>query len=130
MALWQAAKDWQRRFNGQMQAQGFAVFAEAASGILAYVGPDGVRQSLLAPRMGLTKQAAQQFVDRLQVLDLIARVRDPDDARGWVVVLTEAGKAMMTKANTVKRGLEEEYRRVLGPEDFNAMKRALDRLSP
>ena len=113
-----------------MQAAGFAVFAEAASGVLAYVGPNGVKQTLLAPRMGLTKQAAQQFVDRLQALGLIQRVRDPDDARSWVVVLTDKGKAMMTKANAVKRAIEDDYQRLLGPADFDTMKRALDRLAP
>ena len=108
-----------------MVARGHLVFAEAASGILACIGPAGIGQSALARKMAITKQAAQQFVDALERRGFVQRDPDPRDARGKIVVLAPAGKEMMTEANTVKLAIEAEYRRTLGATGFAALQAAL-----
>ena len=129
VSLWRAAQDWQRAFDQRMLAQGYAVFGEAASRVLAYVGPNGVKQADLAPRMGVTKQAAQQFLDRLEALDMVERLPDPNDARGRIVQLSEAGKQMMVHANAVKQAIEAQYRTVLGEVKFAVLQAALNALA-
>ena len=112
-----------------MVAKGFAWFGEARSSVLAHVGPLGVKQSLLGPKLGVTKQAVQQFVDELVADGIVRRLPDPSDARGKIVTLTEDGVRAMTVANDVKRQIESEYRRVLGPGDFNNLMASLEKLS-
>lgn len=112
-----------------MVAQGHLVFAEAASGILAYIGPSGIGQSALARKMNITKQAAQQFVDAMAARKIILRLPNPKDARGKIVVLSVAGKRMLTDANTVKLAIEAEYRAKLGDAGFAALQTALAQLA-
>ena len=108
-----------------MVAQGHTVFAEAASAILGYIGPHGIGQSALARQMGVTKQAAQQFVDTLDRQGIVMRLPDPKDARGKIVGLTAAGKAVMAQANAVKLAIEADYRATLGDAGFSALQAAL-----
>ena len=129
MDLWQAAQGWKAAFDRAMVAQGYGVFAEAASGILGYIGPEGIGQSTLARRMGVTKQAAQQFVEALAGQGIVTRLPDARDARGKTVVLTAAGRAMMAEANAVKLAIEADYRARLGEAEFAALQAALRRLA-
>ncbi len=129
IALWQAALSWKSRFDQMMVERGYPVFAEAASGALAFIGPKGLRQSVLAARMAITKQAAQQFIDRLESLGLVTRLPDPLDARGKIVVLTDQGKVLKSRANTVKLAIEADYRLLLGRKRFDALQGALEILA-
>ncbi len=79
--------------------------------------------------MGVTKQAAQQFVDTLAGQGIVLRLPDPKDARGKIVMLTAAGKAMMTEANLVKLAIEADYRGKLGDAGFAALQAALAQLA-
>jgi len=112
-----------------MVALGHDIFAEAASGVLAYVGPNGIGQSAIARRMAITRQAAQQFVDRLEARGIVTRLPDPKDARGKIVVLAPLGRQMMSEANAVKLAIEAEYRATLGEQAFAALQSALASLA-
>lgn len=112
-----------------MVAQGYGVFAEAASGILANIGLAGIGQQALARQMKVTKQATQQFVDALAGQGIVMRLPDPNDARGKIVVLTPAGTALMAEANVVKLAIEADYRATLGEEGFIALQSALKLLA-
>jgi DNA-binding MarR family transcriptional regulator len=129
VALWQAAQGWKAEFDRRMVARGHPLFAEAAAGLLAYVGPNGVGQSNLARRMAITKQAAQQFVDQLVARGVVERLPDPKDARGRLVVLSPAGRQMLSEANAVKQAIEAEYRSRLGDAQFSALQQALAALA-
>lgn len=111
-----------------MAALGFAVAKEAATGALDHIRPEGVTQSALARAMGVTKQAAQQFVDRLVCLGLAARQPDPADNRANRVRLTPQGQQMMSAANEVKSAIEASYRRTMGNSSFAFLKASLNHL--
>jgi DNA-binding MarR family transcriptional regulator len=128
VALWHAAQAWKAEFDRRMINAGFEIFGQAASNALAWIGPSGVTQSSLARHMGISKQAAQQFVDTLQEHGLVVRQPDPADARAHRVVLTAAGKAMMAEANGVKTAIEAGYRDLLGDAGLQALKSSLARL--
>lgn len=123
--LWQAAAAWQRRFQSDMVAAGHAWFAEARAGVLAHLDRGGSRQSDLARRMGVSKQAIQQFVDGLVADGVVERRADPADARGRWVVLTARGRAVHADANRIKRAIEAEWQKRLGKSAFAALRRAL-----
>ncbi|MDR6289864.1 MULTISPECIES: MarR family winged helix-turn-helix transcriptional regulator [Inquilinus] len=126
--LWRLSRAWKAQFEAGMVALGHGWFGEARAGVLAHLGPNGLPQSALPGRMGLTKQAVQQLVDDLARDGIVERRPDPQDGRGRLVVLTPAGLAVMTDANAVKLRIEAEYRALLGPDGFAALNHALDLL--
>lgn len=111
-----------------MTARGFAVAKEAATGALDHIGPEGITQSALARALGVSKQAAHQFVDRLVMLDLAARLPDPSDNRANRVRLTARGQQVMTAANEVKAAIEASYRSTMGNSAFAFLKATLNHL--
>jgi DNA-binding MarR family transcriptional regulator len=127
--LFHAAQRWKTAFEQRMIASGYEIFGQAASNALAYIGPLGIAQSALAQRMGITKQATQQFVETLQSHSIVTRTADPDDSRAKRVLLTPQGQTMMTAANAVKRAIEADYRDTLDDAAFSALKTALARLN-
>lgn len=127
--LWQAADAWKRAFDAEMIARGHLWFAHARSGLLAYLDRDGTRQADLAERSGLTKQAVQQFVDELVADGILGRTVDPDDGRARIVVFTVRGRKMLADANIVKRRIEGQYRRQLGPSGYRQFVDTLQKLS-
>lgn len=127
--LWRAAVLWKSEFDAGMIAAGHGVFAHARSGLIGHMERGGTRQADLVARSGLTKQAVQQFVDELVADGIVERVRDPADGRGRIVVFTERGRAVLADANAVKKRVEEQFRRKLGPERFRELVEALRALA-
>ena len=123
--LWRANRDWQHRFRIAMINAGHPSFAEARGALVPYIDREGTRQSDLATRAGLTKQAVQQLVDGLESDGLVERRADPDDARARRVHFTRTGLRALSDANEVKRGIERDYRRRLGDAGFEALQSAL-----
>jgi DNA-binding MarR family transcriptional regulator len=126
--LWQAAQAWKARFDHAMVAEGYLVFREARSQVLAVLDFDGTPQGVLTERLGMSKQAVQQLVDQLVDDGYVERRPDPADGRGRVVRYTARGAQLMTDANRVKRRIDRSYRKTLGAEGFVALEGALSRL--
>ncbi len=80
--------------------------------ILQLIPADGIRQTALAERALVTKQAITDLVDNLQADGLVTRASDPADGRAWVVVRTEAGDKVNEAADRamaqVERTLADE----------------------
>jgi DNA-binding MarR family transcriptional regulator len=121
--LWRASLAWKADLESGMVARGFPWFGEA------FLGPQGVKQSSLGPKLGMTKQAVQQFVDELVRDGIVRRVPDPDDRRGRLILLTDDGLHAMTVANDVKQRIQAEYREVLGAGDLDRLMTSLEKLS-
>jgi DNA-binding MarR family transcriptional regulator len=127
-SLSDAARDWRRNFEVQMVARGQVVAQEAASHALAHIPPEGASQATLARALGISKQATQQFVDRLCLLGLVLRRPDPADRRAVRVTLTESGRRFVDEANEVKAAIEARYRAAMGSSAFAMLKAMLGRL--
>lgn len=123
--LWRATNAWRKDFLAGMVAAGHGWFAHARGNIMVYIGPDGIRQTELAEKAGLTKQAVQQFVDELETDGIVHRTRDERDARARWVRLTPAGEAAMRDADRIKVQIETRWRDKLGPEGFDNLDRLL-----
>lgn len=123
--LWRATLAWRRDFVSAMAAAGHGWFAQARGNLLVYIGPDGIRQTDLAEKAGLTKQAVQQFVDELVRDGIVLRTPDAQDARARRVRLTPAGEAAMRDADRIKVQIEARWRSLLGDAGFAALDEAL-----
>ena len=123
--LWQANRNWQAGFVAAMQQAGHGWFSEARANLLGHVGRQGVSQSVLAERSGISKQAVQQLLDGLEAEGVVERVADSNDRRTKIVRYTDKGRAAMNDGNRVKATMEKGYRSRLGDERFEALMRAL-----
>ena len=101
-----------------MAARGHRWFAEARSNVLPHLERHGTAQSALQSRMGVTKQAVQQFVDELVADGIVERRTNPDDHRGKVIYFTRRGQRVLADANAVKVEIQSRYRARLGARKF------------
>lgn len=125
LSLWRAAHNWRDRMRREMAKRGFPWHLEARGDVLAHVGPNGLSQTVLTERMGLSKQAVQQLLDQLEADGVVTRVTDPVDKRLRRVELTGLGLFDLVERNAIKREIEEDYKKLLGPELFAQLERAL-----
>jgi DNA-binding MarR family transcriptional regulator len=129
IALWRAALAWRSRMRAEMARRGYPWHQSAAGEVLAHLGPEGISQAELTVRMGMSKQAVQQLVDRLEELGVVMRELDPADRRAKRLMLTQLGLHDFAERNRVKREIEAEYREKVGEKAFVTLKRALARLA-
>lgn len=101
----------------------------AGAELLAQLSVAGISQSLLAERMGLTKQAIQQSLDQLEKLELIRREPDPVDRRAKYVVLTEKGLFALELRNDAEKEAERMLRDALGKKELKQLGKGLRKLS-
>jgi DNA-binding MarR family transcriptional regulator len=69
-----------------------------------------------------------ELVDELQDLGYLERRPDPDDGRAKLIFPTKRGRALLNEAGRAVAELEARWRAALGPGEFDAACRALDRL--
>jgi DNA-binding MarR family transcriptional regulator len=126
--LWRASQDWNQEFVERMQAAGHSWFTAARSTLMGHIALKGTKQGLLVDRIGISKQAVQQLIDGLEADGILERVADPDDKRGRIVRLTDAGRAAMKDANRIKLEIESGYRSSMGEHEFAQLSELLGKL--
>ncbi|MFD9701831.1 MarR family winged helix-turn-helix transcriptional regulator [Lentzea sp. NPDC059081] len=87
----------------------------------------------LAQRRGVRHQSQSRTVKDLEVTGLIARRDDPEDGRGFLVTLTEQGRAALDRDRVARRDwIAQAIETVLDQEErarLGALADLLDRLS-
>ncbi len=126
--LWQASHSWHREFVHAMQTAGHSWFTEARSTLLGATARKGTRQSVLVERLAISKQAVQQLIDGLEAEGIVERIADPEDKRGRIIRLTEAGLTAMKTADRIKGEIQQAYIDRIGVDDFQTLVGILDRL--
>jgi DNA-binding MarR family transcriptional regulator len=101
----------------------------AGAELLSELSLSGISQSLLAERMGLTKQAVQQSLDQLEKLGLVRREPDPVDRRAKYVVLTEAGLVALETRRDAEKEAEKRLKDALGKKALKQLGKGLRKLS-
>ena len=127
--LFEASRLWKEEFVAGMVERGYPWFGEARANLLQFMEVEGLRQAELVKRCGLTKQAVQQLIDELVHDGILARIPDPADRRGNLVVFTAAGQRLRREANIVKRRVERAWRKHLGDARFSQLFSILKDLS-
>ena len=86
----------------------------------------GTRVTVLAERMGVTKQAAGQMVTQLERAGLVSRRSDPDDGRARLVELTHDGFEVLLAGLEVFAELESELAEELGASALEEFRRSAE----
>ena len=123
-----AQEAWHHTLTAEL-ARRKAPILGAGADLLAQLSLSGISQSLLAERMGLTKQAVQQSLDQLEKLALIRREPDPVDKRAKYVVLTEAGLVALETRRDAEKQAEKQLRDALGKKALKQLSKGLKKLS-
>lgn len=110
---WQEAR---RRAMHDLALAGFGDLQEAHFMVLSHPGPQGMRPSALAQRLGMSKQATNHLLGALERLGYLERRTDPDGVRR--IHLTARGESLIPTVRASMRALEEDWASRLGEERF------------
>jgi DNA-binding MarR family transcriptional regulator len=127
--LWRLSELWKKEFDAEMVGLGHSYFGEARSNLIRYIGPSGVPQSVIVARMKFSKQAVQQLLDGLVEDGVVERHPDPADKRGKLIMLTQKGLLALHDANRLKRRIERDYEKRVGPKKFSGLMQILEELA-
>ena len=97
----------------------------AHTGLLPHIDREGTRLTVLARRLGVTKQAVGQLVTDLEGLGVLERLDDPEDGRAKLVRFTDRGLKAIHHGLSVLRGIEEELEQRLGRDRMLALRESL-----
>ncbi len=128
-ALLQLARSaWERAVREELDRR-LAPALGAGAELLAHLSLSGISQSLLAERLGMSKQAVQQTLDQLERLGLVRRDPDPVDKRAKYAVLTEAGLFALEARRDAEREVERQWRDELGKKALARLRKTLRKTS-
>jgi DNA-binding MarR family transcriptional regulator len=116
-----------RRIIKELNGAGFEDLRVPHMAVLQFPGPDGVRPGLLAERAGMSKQAMNQLLRRLEGLGYLARSDAAVEGRARIVRLTRRGHAAYATIHEILRDVEREWAAELGSKRFMQLKKLLFR---
>jgi DNA-binding MarR family transcriptional regulator len=119
----------QRRMLERLHERGFDDLERPHLNVLRYPGPDGVRPSELAARLGTTKQALNYLLGELERLGYLERRPDRDDARSKRIALTPRGRAIVPVIRDAVVEVERDWAERLGPKRFGQLRALLVELN-
>lgn len=104
---------------------GSAGLRAAHTALLPHIDLEGTRLTVLAERVGVTKQAVAQLLDELESLGVIERVPDPGDGRAKLVRFSPKGRVGLLAGLELLRELEGELAAALGAKRWKAFRAAI-----
>lgn len=123
--LTQATAAWQNCLNQALARDGQDVAAGAAGELLLRIPAAGIAQAALTRQTGLSKQAVQQVLDRLEAQGAIRRDADPADRRAKRIIRSEKGLHAGAARRSLEDTLEAELRERLGKKLYRRLRKGL-----
>ncbi|MFF2483907.1 MarR family winged helix-turn-helix transcriptional regulator [Paenibacillus sp. NPDC058071] len=94
------------------------------------IGYDGaVLMSELAARLGVTKGAITQLIDRLEAKSLVMRSPHPQDSRSSLLSLTENGKEAYKAHEAVHSAFYDQLRSQLSEQEIKIFEKSINILN-
>lgn len=120
-----------RESEADLEALGMSMAEYSVMALLAGSGRNGMRMSELAQRRVMSTGGFSRLVDRLQARGLVERRRAADDGRGYLVLITGSGRALLRKAWRIHHdGLRRRFFDHLDEADLADLARVWERLDP
>jgi DNA-binding MarR family transcriptional regulator len=124
--LAKASQRWNELLAERFLEQGFGeVRPSYGSVLLPLFEEDGLRMGQIAGRARLSKQTITTLVRLCERDGLVARERDPRDARAFRIKLTDRAKELRPVAGQILRRLDDRVLAALGERQTGTLARAL-----
>lgn len=120
-----ARRDFVQRSGEYMRIQGGPECPPTFLTISPYIDLEGTRNTELAQRAGISKQAVGKLVVEHEQRGLLVREADDADGRAWRVRLTPAGHDLLAQVHKAVAKVERDYEKLLGREGMQQLKAAL-----
>lgn len=124
-APWEAVR---RRMLQRLVAQGFGDLDAPHLNVFLYPGPQGMKPSELAARMGVTKQSLNYLLGELERMGYLARRADSEDLRSRRIVMTARGERAGRAMRAAVHEIEREWKGRLGARRFEQLRELLRKL--
>jgi DNA-binding MarR family transcriptional regulator len=124
-ALLRAARLFNEQAVARVKAAGAEGLRPAHAQLLPHIDFEGTRLTVLAERVGITKQAVGELVAELERQGVVRRSKDPTDGRARQVRFTPKGIRALLHGLGVMEELEVELRAALGAAQTDALTRGL-----
>jgi DNA-binding MarR family transcriptional regulator len=100
-----------------------AELSASAAFVLNRVCREGpLRLTTLAVREGVSQPSMTQLIQRLERVDLVTRLADPDDGRATLIGITGPGQALLDSRKRLRRERLRALMATLTPEEECALK--------
>ncbi|MDT5010010.1 MAG: hypothetical protein QOH57_1627 [Mycobacterium sp.] len=100
-----------------------AELSASAAFVLNRVCREGpIRLTTLAAREGVSQPSMTQLIQRLERVDLVARLADPDDGRATLIGITGPGQALLNDRKRLRRERLQALMATLTQEEQCALK--------
>lgn len=93
-------------------------FNNAHLPLLMSIGANGISNNALATRLNVSKQAASKIIKILEADGLVKSEKNPADARGVMLYLTENGTKLYEHLKTQIVQLEEQHKKLVGVKNY------------
>lgn len=117
--------EWNAQMDAARAETEFASVRHADMRVFAQLRGRTVKLSDIHREMGFSRQAAQQAVERLVAQDMVRVDAAPGNRRDKIVQITEKGQRWRSIAATQIRQIETQIAQAIGPDDTEALRRAL-----
>jgi DNA-binding MarR family transcriptional regulator len=118
-----------RRFEGRlveiMVKSGYVNTRLTLFSLTKNLDVEGTNLTELARRAAMTKQAMGELVDECESLNLVRRVRDPNDGRARIVMFTRAGRRWLEIFRGAIEQAEREMRAEVGERQLTVISKGL-----
>ncbi len=114
----------------RLHEHGCADFDAAYLPVFGYPGPQGLRPSGLAARLGMSKQALNYLLGSLERAGYLEREPHPEDARSRRIALTPRGVGAVRVIREAVAEVEASWTHLLGPRRFGQLRKMLQELGP
>jgi DNA-binding MarR family transcriptional regulator len=104
------------------------VLRASHTALFPHIDLAGTRQTELARRLGVSKQAVHQLVGELEAMDVLERVPDPVDRRATLVRFRGGRGRTLLDGLAVLGELEQELAATLGRARLRSLHRTLEAL--
>jgi len=122
-----AARRLSREANARLRAEAGVTASQSA--VLFLLLRRGERRlSAIGDTLALGAPAVTGLVNRMENAGLVTKRKDPNDRRGALVDLSEAGRRAAETADQILRGFNTELDERLGEDDADVVYNALTRL--
>lgn len=120
------SRAFRQRFEAALADEGLEITTGEARTLFHASRRPGLRQNLLAERMGIEPMTLVNFLDRLERRGWIARDPDPADRRAKTIRVTEAARPLVERVESVAAKVRATAEAGLTLRELQVLRRALE----